>query len=72
MTKRMEKAIEALKSLPEEKQDSVADFVLHELESDERWEQTTAQHTAAVDRIVADVLEADRRGETEVLDPDRL
>jgi hypothetical protein len=72
MTKLMEKAIEALRSLPEETQDAVAGSVLWKLEDDRKWEQTTEDHAAQVDKLVAEVLEADRRGETEPLDADGL
>ncbi len=72
MTKLMEKAIEALRSLPEETQDAVAGSLLWQLEDDRRWEQTTERYAEQVDKLVVDVLEADRRGETEPLDPDRL
>ena len=37
MTRLMGKAVEALRSLPEEQQDAVAGFVLYEIESDRRW-----------------------------------
>ena len=72
MTKRMERVIDALKSLPDEQQDSFADFVLHELETDARWVQTTQKHADTLDKLISEVLESDRRGETEVLDPDQL
>lgn len=37
----MEKAVEALRSLPEEQQDAVAGFVLSEIESDAKWAATS-------------------------------
>ncbi|HEX8523157.1 MAG TPA: hypothetical protein VF669_12945 [Tepidisphaeraceae bacterium] len=72
MTKLMQQAIEALRMLPEQKQDELARQLLHDIADDAQWEQSTEKHADAVSRLVADVLEADRRGETEPLDPDKL
>lgn len=58
--------------LLEETQDAVAGSLLWQLEDDRRWKQTTEKYAKQVDKLVADVLEADRRGETKPLDPDRL
>ena len=63
MTKLMEQAIEKLRSLPEEKQDAVAGFVLSEPEEDQKWEQSSIQH-ADKRRKLAD--EAISRGEASV------
>jgi hypothetical protein len=61
MTKLLTKAIEAMQSLPEDKQDQLAQLVLHEIEDDARWEATTDRKSDAASRIVADVMDADRR-----------
>jgi len=72
MTQLLEQVIEKLRALPVDKQDQVAGFVLYELESDQKWHETTQRHAGKLDELVADVLEADRRGECDDLDPDRL
>ncbi len=72
MTKTMEQAIEKLRRMPEHKQDSFARFLLHELDTDAMWEASTNKHEGNVANLVGDVLSADERGETELLDPDRL
>jgi len=72
MTKTLEHAIERLRQMPEDRQDSLARLLLHEIEEDERWTRTTASHADKLQQLVDDVLDADRRGECESLDPDQL
>ena len=72
MTKTLEKAIELLRRMPEERQEAIARLVLHEIDEDEEWMRSTAAHSDKLQRLVDDVLEADRRGECEPLDPDQL
>jgi hypothetical protein len=72
MTKTLEQAIERLRQMPAERQDSLAQLLLHEIEEDERWQRSTEQNPDKLGRLVRDVLEADWRGECEALDPDRL
>ncbi len=68
----MDQAIERLRGLPPDRQERFARFLLHELTADGDWERTTQAHPEAVRRLVDEVLAADRRGETEPLDVDRL
>jgi hypothetical protein len=72
MTKALQEAIERLKQAPEDRQDALAALLLHELEEDERWASSTAAHSEKLRGFVEDVLEANRRGEYEPLDPDQL
>jgi hypothetical protein len=72
MTKALQEAIERLKQVPEDRQDALAALLLHELEEDERWARSTAAHSEKLQGFVRDVLEANRRGECEPLDPDQL
>jgi hypothetical protein len=68
----MEKAVEALRSLPEEQQDAVAGFVLYEIEEDHRWATTSIKHADNL-RILADEAKEDfQAGRTSVLDPENL
>ena len=72
MTRLMEKAVEALRSLPEEQQDAVAGFVLSEIEADHRWAATSLQHADKL-RKLANKAPADfQAGRTSVLDPEKL
>ena len=72
MTKLMEKAVEALRSLPEEQQDAVAGFVLSEIESDRRWTSTSVQHADKLRKLADEVREDFRTGRTSELDPEKL
>jgi hypothetical protein len=72
MTKTLEHAIERLRQMPEDRQDSLARLLLHEIEEDERWMHSTAANAEKLQRLVDDVRQADRRGECEPLDPDQL
>jgi hypothetical protein len=72
MTKTLQQAIDRLQQMPEERQDALARLMLHEIEEDERWARSTAAHADKLKSLVNDVLEADRRGECETLDPDQL
>ena len=72
MTKLMEQAIEKLRALPEEKQDTVAGFVLSELESDQKWEQTSLKYGEKLRKLADEAQEDFRVGRTSELDPDSL
>jgi hypothetical protein len=72
MTKALQDAIERLKQAPEDRQDALAALLLHELEEDERWANSTAANSEKLSSFVQNVLEANRRGECEPLDPDQL
>jgi hypothetical protein len=72
MTKTLEQAIERLQQLPAERQERLAQLLLHELDEDQRWLDSTAAGADKLRGLVDEVLEADRRGECEPLDPDRL
>ncbi len=68
MTKLLEQALEKLRELPDDRQESFARFLLHELETDVAFEASSATHQESLTRLVKDVLAADARGEAEVLD----
>jgi hypothetical protein len=72
MTRRMEQAIERLKSVPEGQQDLLAEFVLHELAEDERWSKTTGEHAGKLRGLIDRVLADDSNGKCGPLDPERL
>jgi hypothetical protein len=46
--------------------------MLHEIEEDERWMQTTETHADKLRGFVDDVLQEDHRDEFESLDPEHL
>jgi hypothetical protein len=72
MTETLENAIERLRQMPADRQDSFAKLLLYEIEEDERWTRSTAANAAKLTGLVADVLEADRRNECEPLDVEHL
>jgi hypothetical protein len=72
MTDALKQAIERIQQMPEERQDMLARLMLYEIEEDERWLRSTQSHAEKLQGLVGDVLEADRRGECEPLDPDKL
>jgi len=72
MTHLMEQAIERLRAVPESQQESLARFLLNELENDDRWSASTAQHADALTRLAEGVLADDARGDSEALNPEKL
>jgi hypothetical protein len=72
MTRRLREAIERLQALPDNQQDRMAEFLLHELAEDERWARTTRENAAKLDQLSDQVLAVDAAGRCEPLDPDRL
>jgi hypothetical protein len=72
MTKALQQAIERLQLAPAERQDALASLLLQELDEDERWVESTAGNFDNLRGLVDEVVAADRRGECEPLDPDRV
>jgi len=72
MTKALEKVLERLQQMPEDRQDALAAMLLHEIDEDERWMRSTASNEDKLRSLLNNVLEADRRGECEPLDPDQM
>jgi hypothetical protein len=68
----LDRAIERLRQIPEDRQDELARLLLHEIDEDERWMRSTEAHANKLQGLVDQVLEADDRGECEPLDPDQL
>lgn len=62
MTKLMEKAVEALRSLSGEQQDAVAGFVLSEIESDRQWSETSLRHADKLRKLADEAREDLRAG----------
>lgn len=72
MTDLMQKAIQQLQSLPDEKQDELARFLLNELQEDDRWGQSTQMHSEKLQNFITQVLADDSKGMCEPLNPDNL
>ena len=68
MTKLLEKAFEKASALPEKEQDTIADWLLEEMESEERWAKLFSGSQDALHNLAAEALDEDRRGETRDFD----
>lgn len=72
MTASLARALEAVRGLPDDEQDRIAAIVFEEIEDSAAWDRSFA---AAPERLsqFGDEAEAEYlRGETEILDPERV
>jgi hypothetical protein len=67
MSQVLEYAIERMRQMPVDLQDSIARFLLHEIEEVERWNRSTAANAANLQGLVHDVLPPIDQGECEPL-----
>jgi len=72
MSKLLEEAFAKLAELPEADQDSIATWLLEELDSERRWENMLSESADALGCLADDALAEHRRGHTKELDPDKL
>ena len=72
MTDLLKKAFDAASRLPEDEQDAVAEWLLAELASDEKWEARLAESQDALSLLAQEALDEHKRGETRDLDPNSL
>ena len=72
MTRLMEQAIEQLRAVPEPEQDRLARFLLNELNEDQRWIRSTADHAAKLKGLIDTVLADDAAGGCQKLDLEDL
>ena len=68
----LKKAFDAASQLSDEEQDAVAEWLLAELASEERWEKRFAETQNALSVLAREALEENQKGETEGLDPESL
>jgi hypothetical protein len=72
MTKLLKDAFDAAQRLPEADQDSLAQWLLHELEAERRWDGLLAESPDVLGSLADEALAEHRAGESQALDPDRL
>jgi hypothetical protein len=72
VTELLKKAFEAASRLSEEEQNAVAEWLLAELSSEERWEARFAETQDALSVLAREALDEHERGETRDLDPGSL
>ncbi len=72
MTHLMKQAIERVQALPENQQNELARFLLHELQEDDRWAVSTESNVSKLQELTNRILADDAAGNCEPLDPDKL
>ena len=72
MTELLQQAFAAVSKLPTAEQDSIADWLLREMESDTNWDASFARSQDLLAHMAAEARAEHGRGETEDLDPDNL
>jgi hypothetical protein len=72
MTKLLEKAFKEASRLPEIQQNTLAKWLLEELEADKKWEKMFAGSEDILDSLANEALEAHRQGKTKPLDTKTL
>jgi hypothetical protein len=68
MTKLLEKAFSEASKLPEEDQNALADMLLDDIASEERWADAFTGSQAELAALAVEALAEFRRGETKPLD----
>lgn len=72
MSKLLEQAIARLAQLPEEDQDSIASWLLEEMESERRWGALLSESGSALGHLADEALSEHKGGFTKELDSDKL
>jgi hypothetical protein len=68
MTKLLQQAFEAASRLPEADQNAFAKWVLEELKSEKRWEQSFADSEEVLEMLADEAIHEKRAGKTKPLD----
>lgn len=68
MTKLLQQAFEAASKLPEADQNAFAKWVLEELKSEKRWEQSFANSEDVLEMLADEAILEKRAGKTKSLD----
>ena len=72
MSELFDRAIAQARQLPADRQNAIAALILDEIEDDARWDAAFANSHDALEQLAAQADEENRKGLTEVLDPDTL
>ena len=72
MTQLLEKAFEDASKLPDIEQNTLAKWLLEELEAERKWDRAFAGSEDILDRLADEAIEAHRQGKTTPLDIDKL
>ena len=72
MTKLLKKAFQEASKLPDIEQNSLAKWLMEELEAERKWDQAFAESEDVLDQLADDALEAHKQGKTKPLDIEKL
>jgi len=72
MTTRLEQAFIEASKLPPQDQDSLAGWLLTELESERRWEKLFADSQDILSKLADEALAEHRSGQTQDLHPEQI
>jgi hypothetical protein len=72
MTKLLKKAFQEASKLPDIEQNSLAKWLMEELEAERKWDQAFAESEDALDQLADEALEAHKQGKTKPLDIEKL
>ncbi|MFH1719634.1 MAG: hypothetical protein ABIF19_19965 [Planctomycetota bacterium] len=72
MTKLLEEAFKKASELPETEQDTLAKWLLEELESEREWDRTFAESQDVLGQLADEALDAHKKGKSKPMDFDRL
>ena len=72
MTELLEQAFAQASKLSPQEQDRIADWLLKELASENRWDGAFAGSQDALSKLGSEALAEHRQGDTQALDPDKL
>ena len=72
MTDLLQKAFDEASQLPPEEQDAFAKLMLHELQSEQRWNELFARSQDMLAKMADEAIAEHKAGRTLPLDPDAL
>lgn len=72
MTKSLQEAFTKASQLPPDEQEAFGAWMLHELDSEQRWDELFSRSPELLEKMAAEAIAEDDAGLTETLDPDNL
>jgi len=72
MTKLLKKAFQEASKLPDIEQNSLAKWLMEELEAERKWDQAFAESEDVLGQLADEALEAHKQGKTKPLDTKKL
>ena len=72
MTKLLKQAFEQIEKLSSDRQNAVAKWLLAELASEERWDQSYSASQSVLGKLAEEAVQEYRAGKTKILDADKL